>query len=198
LNPAATQALVEQTLAHGGLISYQQNPGGTQSPYELNINYFDALSSPYEQEPIAMQINRFMAAYACMLCLQGLPGIYFHSMFGSRNWTEGVETSHNNRSINREKLEMAKLEAELANRNSLRSLIFAQFQRLLEQRAKSDAFNPQGGQNILDMGREVFVVLRSSPTSSRQMLCLQNVTAQKQFAGKIALEPYQVLWLEKP
>jgi hypothetical protein len=48
------------------------------------------------------------------------------------------------------------------------------------------------------MGREVFVVLRSSPTSSRQMLCLQNVTAQKQFAGKIALEPYQVLWLEKP
>jgi hypothetical protein len=93
---------------------------------------------------------------------------------------------------------MEKLEAELANRNSLRSLIFARFQRLLAQRAKSDAFHPQGGQKILDMGRVVFAVQRSSPTSSRQMLCLQNVTAQKQFAGKIALEPYQVLWLEKP
>jgi glucosylglycerate phosphorylase len=198
LNPAATQALVEQVQAHGGLISYQQNSGGTQSPYELNINYFDALSNPHGQEPLATQINRFMAAYASMLCLQGLPGIYFHSMFGSRNWPEAVETSHNNRSINREKLEMAKLEAELANRNSLRSLIFARFQRLLGQRAKSDAFSPRGGQKILDMGREVFAVLRSSPTGSRQMLCLQNVTAQKQFAGRFALEPYQTLWLENP
>jgi len=45
LNPEATQALVQQTLAHGGLISYQQNPDGTLSPYELNINYFDALST---------------------------------------------------------------------------------------------------------------------------------------------------------
>jgi glycosidase len=198
LNPDATQALVSQTLAHGGLISYQQNAYGTQSPYELNINYFDALSNPFGEEPLATQINRFMGAYASMLCLQGLPGIYFHSLFGSHNWPEGVKATHNNRSINREKLKIAELEDELANRNSLRSLIFARFQRLLGQRAKSDAFNPQGGQKILDMGREVFAVLRSSPTSSRQMLCLQNVTAQKQFAGKIALEPYQTLWLEKP
>ena len=198
LNPDATQALVEQTLAHGGLISYQQNSSGTQSPYELNINYFDALSNPLGEEPLATQINRFMAAYAIMLCLQGLPGIYFHSMFGSRNWPEGVKTNHNNRSINREKLEQAKLESELADRNSLRSLVFARFQLLLGQRAKSDAFDPHGGQKILDMGREVFAVLRSSPTSSRQMLCLQNVTAQKQFAGRFVLEPYQTLWLENP
>ena len=198
LNPEATQALVQQTLAHGGLISYQQNPDGTLSPYELNINYFDALSNPHGQEPLTNQINRFMAAYACMLCLQGLPGIYFQSMFGSRNWPEGVETTHHNRSINREKLEMTKLETELANRNSLRFQIFARFQSLLAQRAKSDAFHPQGGQKILDMGPGVFAVQRSSPTSNRHMLCLQNVTAHNQFAGTIALEPYQVLWLEKP
>ena len=198
LNPDATQALVAQTLAHGGLISYQQNTDGTQSPYELNINYFDALSNPFGEEPLAMQINRFMAAYASMLSLRGLPGIYFHSLFGSRNWPEGVKATHNNRSINREKLTRTKLEDELANRNSLRSLVFARFQRLLSQRAKSDAFHPQGGQKIVDMGREVFAVMRSSPTSGQQMLCLQNVTAQKQFTGKISLDPYQTLWLENP
>jgi sucrose phosphorylase len=198
LDPDATQALVSQTLAHGGLISYQQNADGTQSPYELNINYFDALSNPFGEEPLNTQIDRFMAANASMLCLQGLPAIYFHSLFGSRNWPEGVKATHNNRSINREKLERTKLEDELTNRNSLRSLVFVRFQRLLEQRAESDAFHPQGGQKILDMGREVFAVLRSSPTSDRQMLCLQNVTAQKQFAGKYVLEPYQTLWLEKP
>jgi glucosylglycerate phosphorylase len=198
LNPDAIQALIAQTLAHGGLISNQQNVDGMQSPYELNINYFDALSNPFGEEPLAMQIERFMAAYAIMLSLRGVPGIYFHSFFGSRNWPEGVKGTLNNRSINREKLIRVKLEDELANHNSLRSLVFARFQRLLGQRADSEAFHPQGGQKILDLGREVFAVLRSSPSGSEQMLCLQNVTEQKQFAGKYALEPYQTLWLENP
>lgn len=190
--------MVAQTLAHGGLISYQQKAGGPQSPYELNINYFDALSNPFGEEPLTTQIDRFMGAYAIMLCLRGLPGIYFHSLFGSRNWSEGVIAAHNNRSINREKLARSKLEDELANRNSPRAWVFAQFQHLLRQRAGSAAFHPLGGQEILDMGREVFAVLRTSPSGSQQMLCIQNVTAHRQVAGKYALEPYQTLWLENP
>jgi sucrose phosphorylase len=198
LSSAAIQALVTQTLAHGGLISFNQNADGGESAYELNINYFDALSNPFGGEALATQIDRFMAAHAIMLSLQGLPGIYFHSLFGSRNWSEGVDVTHNNRSINRQKLERTKLEEELVNRNTLRSQVFARFQRLLSQRAASDAFHPQGGQKILDMGREVFAVLRSSRSSCRQMLCLQNVTAQKQSAGGYTLEPYQTLWVENP
>ena len=34
--------LVEQTLEHGGLVSYKQNSDGSQSPYEMNINYFSS------------------------------------------------------------------------------------------------------------------------------------------------------------
>ena len=52
LNPArgilpeeGIDLLIEKTLAHGGLVSYKSNPDGTQSAYELNINYFDALST---------------------------------------------------------------------------------------------------------------------------------------------------------
>jgi len=198
LNPADIRALESQTLAHGGLISYKQNGDGTQSPYELNINYFDALSDPFGDEPLATQINRFMAAHAIMLSLRGLPGIYFHSLFGSRNWPEGVKALQNNRSINRQKLTRAELEDELASRTSLRAQIFARFQRLLSERAQSDAFHPQGKQEILDMGRAVFAILRSSPTNDRRVLCLHNVTAQKQLAGKYVLEPYQTLWLENP
>jgi glucosylglycerate phosphorylase len=198
LKPQEIEALVAQTQAHGGLVSFKQNTDGTHSPYELNINYFDALSNPAGEEPLATQIDRFMAAHASLLSLRGLPGIYFHSLFGSRNWPEGVKTTHHNRSINRQKLTRADLEDELADRNSLRSQVFSRFRRLLAQRAASDAFHPQGGQKILDLGRAVFAVLRSSPTGSRQMLCLQNVTEQKQVAGKYALEPYQTLWLEEP
>ena len=198
LSSADIQTLVTQTRLHGGLISFNHTADGGESAYELNINYFDALSNPFGGEALAKQIDRFMAAHAIMLSLQALPGIYFHSLFGSRNWSEGVDVTHNNRSINRQKLERAKLEEQLVNRASLRSQVFTRFQRLLSQRAASDAFHPQGGQKILDMGQAVFAVLRSSRSSGRQMLCLQNVTAQKQSAGGYTLEPYQTLWVENP
>jgi glycosidase len=91
LNPARgilrddeIDALVARTIAHGGLVSYKANSDGTSSPYELNINYFDALNDPNARESLDTQIDRFVCAHAIMLALVGVPGIYFHSLFGSR------------------------------------------------------------------------------------------------------------------
>ena len=190
-------ALVEQTLAHAGLISYKQNADGTQIPYELNINFFDALSDPTGEEPLSTKIDRFMAAQAIMLSLQGLPGIYFHSLFGSRNWLVGVQTAGHNRAINRQKLERNDLEGELSDPNALRNQVFARYRALISRRAASEAFHPNGRQKILEMGPAVFAVQRSSPMGDSQMLCLQNVTAQTQFVAAHTLNPYQTLWLEK-
>lgn len=198
LSPAHIDALVSQTLAHGGLISYKQNADGTRSPYEMNINFFDALSNPSGEEPLAMQIDRFMAAQAILLSLRGLPGIYFHSLFGSRSWLEGVKITCHNRTINRQKLARTELESELAVPNTLRAQIFARYRALLARRAASAAFHPQGGQQILEMGREIFAVLRISPAGDKQVLCLQNITAQAQSVAGYKLEPYQTLWLDNP
>ncbi|MCE5208406.1 MAG: sugar phosphorylase, partial [Chloroflexi bacterium] len=55
LSQQEIDALVEQTLAHGGLISNKQNPDGTRTPYEMNINYFDALSDPHSDEAPDLQ-----------------------------------------------------------------------------------------------------------------------------------------------
>lgn len=205
LNPARgiltltdIDALVAQTLAHGGRVSYKQNPDGTQSPYEMNISYFDALSDPFGHEPLAAQIDRFMAAQAIMLSLLGIPGIYFHSMFGSRNWLAGVQASGSNRTINRQKLERVGMERELADPQSLRAQVFARYRQLLKKRAASAAFHPHGRQRILDLGRAIFAVQRSSPGGDRQVLCLQNITSQQQSVGKHTLDPYQTLWLDDP
>ncbi len=195
LSPAEIDALVEQTLAHGGLISHKHNADGTQSPYEMNINYFDALSNPTSDEPFETQVGRFMAAQSIMLSLRGVPGIYFHSLFGSRNWQAGVQQTQHNRTINREKLERSALESELANPNSLRARVFGRYRQRLVMRAASPAFHPHGGQQILDVGPGVFGVLRTSPDGAQQMTCLQNVTAQAQSALGHTLAPYQTLWI---
>jgi glucosylglycerate phosphorylase len=202
LSTSEIQALVDQILAHNGLISYKQNSDGSESPYEMNISYFDALSDPSIDEPLEMRIARFMAAQAIMLSLQGVPGIYFHSLFGSRSWLEGVQASQHNRTINRQKLERDRLGAELIDPNSLRSQVFGRYCQLLAQRAASTAFHPCGGQKILDGGRRIFAVLRNSPDCAQRVLCLQNVTAHIQTVTLLntvhTLKPYQTLWLVNP
>ena len=189
--------LIDQTIQHGGLISYKDNPDGTSSPYEMNINYFDALSDPGCNEPDQLQIDRFMAAHAIMLSLRGVPGIYFHSFFGSRSWKDGVELTHQNRQINRQKFERAELEKELNDPLSLRSRVVMRFNELLDQRAASSAFHPQGSQEILDMGSHIFALLRNSPDGRSSVLCLHNITSQTRSSGKYTLQPYQTLWIEQ-
>jgi sucrose phosphorylase len=173
-------ALVERALAHGGLVSYKSNPDGTRSPYELNINYFDALSNPFSAERDQVQVDRFMAAQSIMLCLAGVPGIYFHSLFGSRGWPEGVQLTGRNRTINRQKLERLTLERELQQPESRRSQVFKRFSKMLKVRAARLAFHPNGGQHIIDCGEAVFALLRLSPGSNRRVLCLHNITKQVQ------------------
>lgn len=214
LSNADIDALVAQTLAHGGLISYKHNADGTQSPYEMNINYFDALSDPQGNEPLSLQIDRFLAAQAVMLSLVGMPGIYFHSLFGSRNWYAGVEITKHNRTINRQKLERTDLRADLADQNSLRHKIFARYRQLLSARSSSPAFHPYGTQRILQIDKKIFAVLRTSPDETAQVLCLQNVSAQEvqvqiphrkaardlitnfSVNAQVILQPYQTMWLE--
>ena len=196
LSPADIEALVRQTLIHGGLISYKQNPDGRRIPYEMNINYFDALSDPAGEEPIAAQIDRFMAAQAIMLSLQGLPAIYFHSLFGSRNWLAGVKETGQNRSINRQKLKLSGLVDELSVPTSLRAQVFDRYRSLIARRSAAPVFHPNGGQVVLDLGPAIFAVQRTSPHREYQMLCLQNITSQPQSAGEYRLKPYQTLWVD--
>ncbi len=219
-------ALVERTLAHGGVVSYKSNPDGTQSPYELNINFFDALSSSLAGEAERVQVDRFMVAQSIMLALAGVPGIYFHSLFGSRGWPEGVQITGRNRTINRQKLERLALEGELQQPESRRSQVFEHYAKMLKARAARTAFSPNGGQQIIDCGKSVFALLRLSPGAGQPVLCLHNISNQAQAVrldwAKIfkptpvtlvdvlsnqnfdlkpgepfTMQPYQVNWLER-
>ena len=83
--------LLRITKAHGGLISYEVKDG-IKVPYELNISYFDAINNPNQADD-QLAVKRFIASQAIMLALKGVPGIYIHSLLGSRNYTRGVEDS---------------------------------------------------------------------------------------------------------
>ena len=144
----------------------------------MNINYLSALGAPGKVEDTDLIARRFLASQAIMLALRGVPGIYFHSLFGSRNWSEGVEQTGRYRTINREKLQREKLEDELADPDSLRQHVFLGYRKLLKARTASAAFHPTGGQQVLSAHPYVFAVLRTSPDGAARVLCLQNVSDQ--------------------
>lgn len=172
------QSLVSRTLAHGGRVSYKSNPDGTQSPYELNITLYDALNDP-AKENLSKDIDRFLASQAIMLSLAGVPGIYIHSLFGSRNCQCCVEQTGHARSVNREKFDFAALKSRLSQLESREAQILSRYLHLLNIRRLQPAFHPLASQEVLINNPGVFSIIRRSLDGKQTLLCLTNVTSEE-------------------
>ncbi|RME09878.1 MAG: DUF3459 domain-containing protein [Ardenticatenia bacterium] len=175
LSAEEIEALVARTLAHGGRVSYRALPDGGQSPYELNITYFDALNDPANPSPL--DVPRFLAAHAIMFSLAGMPAVYVHSLFGSRNCQRCVEERGYNRAINREKFAYEPFMRELNDPQSLRRRVFDGMRHLLAVRRTLPAFHPTAAQEVLTLDDAVFALVRRPVhVEAAPVLALINVT----------------------
>jgi sucrose phosphorylase len=191
LDEAEVQGLVDRTLAHGGQVSYKANPDGSASVYELNITLYDFLNDPAAPQ-IETDVRRFLASQAILLALAGVPGIYVHSLFGSRNCHRCYAETGRARSLNREKFDFAGLEALLADPHGHAGRVFDGYRTLLRVRQGERAFHPMGGQEVPDLGPAIMAVLRFPPDEGgpagaraggpvgRPVLCLVNVAHDSQ------------------
>lgn len=150
LTKAEREQIVAQVRAHAGKVSYKSDLDGNDSPYELNINYSEALGST----------AKMIAAHFILLSFIGVPAIYYHSIFGSKNDVQAVEETGISRRINRERLDMHTLFAEL-ELDGVRKMIFEGLSKLIAIRKQEPAFNPYGEQKILKLGEAVFALERS-------------------------------------
>jgi sucrose phosphorylase len=211
---AVDTTLADAVRANGGQISYKNNPDGSQSPYELNITYVDAMRVPgREDDPL--HPARFLASQSIQYALPGVPATYVHSLLGSRNWHAGLEQTGRARTINREKLDAERLAAELRNPASLRSRVFGPYTRMIRTRTRQPAFHPNADFEILDLGPRVFGIKRWA--DAQTLWAVTNITPQQVGidltasgaagnkkdlisgaaveASSIALRPYQFMWL---
>jgi len=173
------QSLVDRTLIHGGETSYKTNSDGTKSVYELNITLFDALNNP-EEGNSELEVKRFIASQAIMLSLAGVPGIYVHSLFGSRNCHTCKQYTGRARSLNREKFVVEELQKSLDNPKNVQAQVFNAYKRLLLLRQLQPAFNPAADQKIIGNQRNIFMLQRTSIDKQSSILCLLNVSSQDQ------------------
>lgn len=176
----------EQTLEtakeRGALVSYKAVPGGSV-PYELNCSYLSVVSPASCRDPLE-RARPFLCCHAVLLALSGLPAVYFHSWVGSEHWQDGPAKLGYNRAINREKIPVDKLEAELYDNATLRHAVYTGMDTLLRFRRSEPAFAPAVAQKLLPVETDnleksgLFVLLRGPDTSGRSVLCIQNLSAE--------------------
>ena len=177
LTPAERQQLVRRTTNHGGLVSYRAAGGGTQTPYELNIPWYNALNDVDSDEPDDLQIARFLASRALALALVGVPAIYLPSIVGAYVTSDYKVNERDPRSINRNTIRVQELLEQLSIPESHAARILERFVHLIHVRTGIDAFHPSAAQRVLLVDSAVFSVVRRARRSEGIVIALTNVTA---------------------
>ena len=213
LDPTELDGLIEIVKTNQGQVSYKQNPDGSQSPYELNITYVDAILA----DTSSTRADKFLASQSIQYALPGVPATYIHSLLGSRNWLEGVQQTGRARTINREKLPVERLASELDDPDSFRARVFFPYLNLIKTRKKQSAFHPNAGFEILELDSKVFGIKRynknqtiyaltniSSKTVSVSLAqtistdqATDLITGETVITAAFDLNPYQFMWLEE-
>ncbi len=186
------QFIIRRAREHGGYISYKTDKDGQEVPYEINITWFNALCREDGTPHTDLQVDIFIASRAMALALQGVPGIYLHSFFGTRNDIDVVSCPIFKREVNRKALDYNTLTKAIDDPDTLTSKIIRKLNSIISLRTKQSAFHPNGAQKILKVKPEIFAVLRTSPNEDQHILSLINIT-DDEIQIAIPLREVQVL-----
>ena len=156
-----------------------------------------------------------------MLALEGIPGIYIHSLLGTQNYHAGVAETNHNRTINRYKWSIDELIEKLSDPDDHHGQVFQRMKELIRIRTRQPAFHPNTVQFTLQLGDDVFGFWRQSRNRDQSIFCLHNVTDHEigiplssinlisfdtwvdlvggeefeNFRHDLVLKPYQYMWL---
>ncbi|QDV73594.1 sugar phosphorylase [Botrimarina mediterranea] len=205
-------AMVEAVKRRGAIVNTRRQADGSDSPYELCVAYFSALSPETLDEEL--HLRRFLSSQAVMLALRGMPAVYFHSLVGTPNDIAGAESSGIARRINRRKYERGELD-ELLREGTLQRRVFEGYRDLLAKRIDEPAFHPDADQRVIQSGSALLAFERKQHDAERSVLVAVNVTddsfdfelpppyhssrdlitGDRSAGGQIVLQGGQCVWL---
>ncbi len=207
-------SLVDGMKSFGGKVNTRRNKDGSDSPYELNITYFDALKGTKGGED-AMQEARFICSQTVMMSMAGVPAFYIHSLLATQNYYDGVAETGMNRTINRRRWTEDEL-FPLLDSDTHHSRVLRELLRRITIRKTVTAFHPSEKQKILNLSESLFAFSRgesliavfnitgkdmsvdtSSFFNSCESVDLLTGTRYPATIRTIQLSPYQAVWLEK-
>ena len=201
---------------NGGEFSYRKVQGVKKKVYEANITLFNAFKySDFDKSGI-FGFERYMAAHTIMISFDGIPAIYFNSMFGNSNDNSKYIISGNKRDLNRYRWNKDKIEDHLKDQNSKQNKYYKNMSNILAIRSKQKAFHPNAIRKTLKLGANFFGIKRVSTDNKQSIYCITNMTSKLQLlkvnknifykrnlfkskltkkSGKIQFDPFQTVWL---
>jgi sucrose phosphorylase len=220
LNEIEINQLVNCMQQFGGMISWRTGEQGQQKPYEINITLYDALQGTLNG-PDKWGMERFICAHSIMFALEGIPGVYIHSLVGTQNDYERVEHTGQNRSINRHRWQQHQLQQQLDNPRSHHAQVLQRLSALLRLRKQQPAFHPNATQFTLQLPNALFGLWRQSLDRKQSIFAISNISDQPQLLrlsdinlianshwqdlisnrdidpeqDELVVEPYQSVWI---
>lgn len=220
LNESELDTLIKTVDNFGGKVSWRTADTGEQKAYELNISLYDALQGTIDGKD-QYNFERFICAHAIMLGLEGIPGIYIHSMLGTQNDYKKLANTHHNRSINRRRWDKTELQTALNNSDLHHKNVLSTLKSLINIRIKQAAFHPNATQFTLHLGLELFGFWRQSLDRKQSIFCVSNITNKSltlplselnlivteswfelisateitELSEEVTLLPYQTVWI---
>ena len=214
LNKDRLSKFFKRLKKNGGQLSYRKIQGSSKKVYEANITLFNAFRKTDYDKKGRYFLERYISAHAIMIGFEGIPAIYFNSIFGTSNDEHKYIISGNKRDLNRYKWNKNRLENLLKNKTSKESIYYQRIMNLIFIKKQNKAFHPNAKRENFNLGKKIFCFKRTSLDKKQIIYNITNLSSRyqilnlnnkfkkfKNLLGRsktsygLKLKPYETLWL---
>ena len=165
---------------NGSKFSYRKVKNKSKKVYEANITVFDALKKSDYDLSGKFFLERYVSAHSIMISFEGIPALYFNSLFGKSNDETRYIITGNNRDVNRYKWNYKNISKRLDNKNSKQSIFYQKISNLLSVKRKQKAFHPNAARYNMNLGSKIFSFKRVSINKRQTIICISNLSSKIQ------------------
>ena len=216
LNEKTLGIFLKRLKKNGSKFSYRKVQNKSKKVYEANITVFDALrKSDFDPKGLFF-LERYISAHAIMVSFEGVPAVYFNSLFGKSNDEAKYIITGNNRDVNRYKWNFNNITTKLRDKKSKQSIFYRNIGALLEIKRKQKAFHPNALRFNINLGSKIFCFKRISKDKKQSIICMTNLSSKIQTpnfkkigsyrdllnsnlkfreGNSLILKPFQTVWL---
>ena len=216
LNEKTLSSFLKRLKKNGSKFSYRKVQNKSKKVYEANITVFDALKKSDFDPKGLFFLERYVSAHAIMISFEGIPAVYFNSLFGKSNDEAKYIITGNNRDVNRYKWNFNNITTKLRDKKSKQSIFYRNIGALLETKRKQKAFHPNASRININLGPKIFCFKRISKDKKQSIICMTNLSSKIQTPNfkkignyrdllnsnlkfregtSLILKPFQTVWL---
>ncbi len=216
LSKKTIRNLLNRLKKNGSKFSFRKIKNKSKKVYEANITVFNALKKSDADKKGKFYFERYISAHAIMISFEGVPAIYFNSLFGTSNDESKYIITGNNRDVNRYRWNQKVILNHLKNSKSKQSIFYKSLTNLLNIKSKQKAFHPNASRTTLNIGSKIFCFKRTSIDKKQSIICVTNLSSKNQKPNlkklsnyrdlinpnlklkketSLTLKPFQTVWL---